>query len=197
MRAKRKNSKNRHPLAGKDRAHPAFWVKTRRVKALLDKYERDYPESEWESMADACGIQARVFWRIRNLESEITSFEVLDAILTGLDMIPLARVPAKEGGFADVYEHDVIMKAGELEKQTRKAIKERRVPRIGSRAVGWIVEGVVEGKAISEVYWRPTEEEARSLAQTLVNRDNYEEKWDTVYLVYSLQRPPHEKRRTY
>jgi hypothetical protein len=55
-----------------------------------------------------CGVHQRAIYRIFN-ESTVVSLQLVDKILTGLDLVHLFHYPPDAGGFSDVYEHPAVM----------------------------------------------------------------------------------------
>lgn len=92
-------------------------IEAERVRPLLVAEVTRLAGSDWEHSCGGRGTPAtfsviafrcrvdestlrKIVWRVRGR----VSFETLDSILTGLDLVHLSHLPAELGGFADVYD---------------------------------------------------------------------------------------------
>jgi hypothetical protein len=202
-----KAERNPVPLSERSLRHPAFWVEVGRVRAMLELYLKENPKATQVEVAKLSKTPERAIYRLlnpvaqpttayKNRQSDWVSFDTLDRLLTTLDLLRLARTPEKDGGFADVYDNEVIVNPDEYIKQSRRVgITKRLGPRINetkfqsTHARGWIVEtiGELEKDVIAleafieaEDAFKYAEDQELELGEAL--------DFHTVVLVYPIRR---------
>ena len=60
-------------------------------------------------------VSERQIWGIIHGDAILVSLNVVDRLLTGMDMVHLFYMPPEQGGFSDVYFHPQVMRRVEQE----------------------------------------------------------------------------------
>ena len=114
----------RRPKAERDPTFPYF-LPTERVAVIMERAaeqagfapgERNNGSRDW--LAHRTGLGGRRVYGILGREAPTVTFDTVDKILIGLDLLDLWHIPAEEGGLADFYEATLENPAPPLPEHT-------------------------------------------------------------------------------